>query len=131
MTKKEFIKLHLKENIKIDHLSKRQIDYKYYEYKLYLILSNYIYDFSLLGLTCNLSIKSNPDKDDYNILRRSHVTLNYELYRLYECGYFKSEREFVKYVIAALSSYKKERATIKDLVRVTRKKRLQYIQELI
>lgn len=38
MTKKEFIKLHLKENINIDHMSYRQIDYKFYEYKLYLIL---------------------------------------------------------------------------------------------
>lgn len=84
MTKKEFIKLHLKENINIDHMSYRQIDYKFYEYKLYLILSNYIYDFSILGLPSNLTIKSNPSKEDYNILRRSHVTLNYELYKLYE-----------------------------------------------
>lgn len=131
MSKKEFIKLHLKENIKIDHLSDRQLDYKYYEYRLYLLLSNYIYDFSVLGLTCNLSIKPNPCPDDYNILRRSHVTLNYELYKLYECRYFKSEREFIKYVIFALNSYKNKKATIKDLVRVTRKKRLQYIKEPI
>lgn len=129
MTKKEFIKLHLKENINIDHMSYRQIDYKFYEYKLYLILSNYIYDFSILGLPSNLTIKSNPSKEDYNILRRSHVTLNYELYKLYECGYFTSERSFIKYVIAAMIHYKNETATIKDIVKVTRNKRLQYIKE--
>ena len=66
------------------------------------ILSDYIYDFSILGLPSNLTIKSNPSKEDYNILRRSHVTLNYELYKLYECGYFTNERSFIKYVIDAL-----------------------------
>lgn len=129
MTKRQFIKLHLEKNIKINHLSERQLDYKYNEYKLYLILKKYIHDFSILGLTCNLSIVYEPEKDDYNILRRSHVTLNHELLKLYECGYFKTEREFVKYVATTVNSYKKNKATIKELVKITRNKRLQYSKE--
>ena len=83
MTKKQFRKLLLSKSIKISHFSYRQFDYKYKEYKLYMILSKYIGDFSMLGLPYKIDIKKNPKKDEYDIDRRSPVTLNAELYRFH------------------------------------------------
>ena len=76
MTKNQFRKLLLSKNIKINHLSYRQFDYKYNEYMLYIILSKYVWDFSILKMPVNLEIKKNPGKNDYDIYKRSPVTLN-------------------------------------------------------
>ena len=50
MTKNQFRKLLLSKNIKINHLSYRQFDYKYNEYMLYIIVSKYVWDFSILKM---------------------------------------------------------------------------------
>lgn len=126
MTKKQFRNLLLSKNIKISHLSYRQFDCKYHEYKLYTVLNKYIGDFSVLGMPVNLDIKKNPKKNDYDIDRRSPVTLNAELYKFYKSGYFKSEDHFIKYVTIVIDKYKNENFTINKLVKITRRKRLQH-----
>lgn len=126
MTKKQFRNLLLSKNIKISHLSYRQFDYKYQEYKLYLILNKYIGDFSELGMPVSLNIKKNPKNYEYDIHRRSTVTLNAELYKFYKTGYFKSDDHFIKYVTIVIDKYKNENFTINKLVKITRRKRLQY-----
>lgn len=126
MTKKQFRNLLLSKNIKISHLSYRQFDYKYQEYKLYIILNKYIEDFSVLGMPINLNIKKNPKSDEYDIDRRSPVTLNSELYKFYKSGYFKNDDHFIKYVTIVIDKYKNENFTINKLVKITRRKRLQY-----
>lgn len=126
MTKKQFRNLLLSKNIKISHLSYRQFDYKYHEYKLYTVLNKYIGDFSVLGMPVNLDIKKNPKKNDYDIDRRSPVTLNAELYKFYSSGYFKDDVHFMRYVTIVIDKYKNENFTINKLVKVTRCKRLQY-----
>ena len=126
MTKKQFRKIVLSKSIKISHFSYRQFDYKYKEYKLYMILSKYIGDFSMLGLPYKIDIKKNPKKDEYDIDRRSPVTLNAELYRFYTSGYFKSDEHFIRYVTIVIDKYNNENFTINKLVKVTRSKRLQY-----
>ena len=128
MTKKQFRKLLLSKNIKISHLSYRQFDYKYHEYKLYMILSKYIGDFSVLSMPVNLNIKKNPNEDEYDIDRRSPVTLNTELYR---SGYFKNDDQFIKFVTIVMNKYKNENFTINKLVKITRRKRLQYERQCI
>lgn len=126
MTKKQFRNLLLSKNIKISHLSYRQFDYKYQEYKLYLILNKYIGDFSALGMPVSLNIKNNPKNCEYDIHRRSTVTLNAELYKFYKTGYFKSDDHFIRYVTVVIDKYKNENFTINKLVKITRYKRLQY-----
>ena len=130
MTKNQFRKLLLSKNIKINHLSYRQFDYKYNEYMLYIILSKYVWDFSILKMPVNLEIKKNPGKNDYDIYKRSPVTLNSELYRAYKAGCFKNEKYFISYVTLVIDKYKNENFTINQLVSVTRKKRLQYEREV-
>ena len=131
MTKKQFRNLLLSKNIKISHLSYRQFDYKYHEYKLYMILSKYIGDFSVLCMPVNLNIKKNPNKDEYDIDRRSPVTLNTELYKFYRSGYFKNDDHFMRYVTIVMNKYKNENFTINKLVKITRRKRLQYERQCI
>ncbi|WP_270943154.1 hypothetical protein [Romboutsia lituseburensis] len=127
MTKNIFKNLHYKNNIRLDHLSDRQLDYIFLEYKLYLILYNYPdYDFSVLGLTKNIDIIIEPNSDDYNIYKRTHVTLNAELYKLYECGYFSSNESFISYVTIIIDNYVTRNVTIKSLVNVIRKTRLDF-----
>lgn len=127
MTKNIFKNLHYKNNIRLDHLSDRQLDYKFLEYKLYLILYNYPdCDFSVLGLTKNIDIIIEPNSDDYNIYKRTHVTLNAELYKLYECGYFSSNESFISYVTIIIDNYITRNVTIKSLVNVIRKTRLDF-----
>lgn len=131
ISKKEFIKQLNDKCVKIDHLSKRRLDYKYLEYKLFKILENYKdnNDFSILGLPENLEIKFFPSKYDYDISRMTHVTLNAELYRLYDCGYY-SEDEFIDYVINTIDMYQSGRETISSLVKTIRKIRLDHINNL-
>lgn len=130
MTKNIFKNLHYKNNIRLDHLSDRQLDYKFLEYKLYLILYNYPdYDFSVLGLTKNIDIIIEPNSDYYNIYKRTHVTLNAELYKLYECGYFSSNESFISYVTIIIDNYVTRNITIKSLVNVIRKTRLNFIEQ--
>lgn len=127
MTKNIFKNLHYKSNIRLDHLSDRQLDYKYLEYKLYLILYDYKdFDFSILGLTKNIDIISEPSSNDYNIYKRTHVTLNAELYKLYDCGYFSSNKSFISYVTIIIDNYVTRNVTIKSLVNVIRKTRLDF-----
>lgn len=126
MTKKQFRNLLLSKNIKISHLSYRQFDYRYQEYMLYLILNKYIGDFSILGMPVKLDIKKDPKKNEYDIDRRSPVTLNAELYKFYISGYFKNDEHFIRYVIIVMDKYKNENFTINKLVKITRRKRLQY-----
>ena len=69
-------------------MSDRQLDYKYLEYKLFLILDEYRdNDLSLLGIPDNLEIVTYPKPNDYNVYNRTHVTLNAELYSLYNHSY--------------------------------------------
>lgn len=127
ISKSNFIKKLNDSYIKIDHLSDRRLDYKYLEYRLFNILIKYKdeYDFSVLGLPDNLVICSLLTEGDYDISKMTHVTLNAELFRIYDIGYF-TEIEFIDYVIITISRYKEGSATIKDLVYETRKIRLDY-----
>lgn len=128
MNKKQFINNHIIKGIRLDHLSSRQLDYKFHEYLLYLILINYDFDFSVLGIPKTLDIVSKPTKRDYNIYSRTHVTLNHELYKLYECGYFESESKFISFVKKTIRLYNKN-ISIKILSAKIRKIRLKYKEE--
>ena len=131
ISKKYFINQLNNAYVKIDHLSDRRLDYKYLEYKLFNILIKYDekYDFSILGIPKNLDIRLCPAKDDYDISRMTHVTLNSELYRLYNCALF-SENEFIDYVINTIDRYKSGNETISSLVKEIRKIRLNYINAI-
>lgn len=128
ISKSTFIKKLNDSYIKIDHLSDRRLDYKYLEYRLFNILIKYKdeYDFSELGLPDNLVICSLLTEGDYDISKMTHVTLNAELFRIYNSGYFLNDTEFIDYVIITISRYKEGSATIKDLVYEARKIRLDY-----
>lgn len=128
MNKKQFINNHITKGIRLDHLSSRQLDYKFHEYLLYLILIKYDFDFTVLGLPETLSIVSNPKKCDYNIYSRTHVTLNHELYKLYDCGYFESEAKFISFIKKIIRLYNKN-ISIKILSSKIRKIRLKYQEE--
>lgn len=131
ISKKYFIKQLNDAYVKIDYLSDRRLDYKYLEYKLFNILTKYSekYDFSILGIPKNLDIEFYPGKDDYDISRMTHVTLNAELYRLYDCEYY-SEHDFIDYVINTIDRYKSGKDTISSLVKEIRKIRLDYINKI-
>ena len=131
ISKKYFINQLNNAYVKIDHLSDRRLDYKYLEYKLFNILIKYDekYDFSILGIPKNLDIRLCPAKDDYDISRMTHVTLNAELYRLYDCGYY-TEDDFIDYVINTIDRYKLGNETISNLVKMIRKVRLDYINSI-
>ena len=110
-------------------MSDRQLDYKYLEYKLFLILDEYRdNDLSLLGIPDNLEIVTYPKPNDYNVYNRTHVTLNAELYRLYDCGYFNSNEDFIHYVTVVIQTYYNESATIKTLVSVIKDTRFEYME---
>lgn len=128
MNKKQFINKHIEKGIRLDHLSSRQLDYKYNEYLLYLILIKYTFDFSVLGLPEDIYIVSNPKKHNYNIYNRTHVTLNHELYKLYDCGYFDSESKFISFIKKIIKLYNKN-ISIKILSAKIRKIRLEYQKE--
>lgn len=130
MTKKQFINL-LKDNyVNLDYVSSRVIDYKYYEYLLFQILIKYPYeDLKLLGLPDSLEIKICPDINDYHFRKRTHVTLNYQLYKLYDCCYFKTEIELVDATLKIVSYYKNKIATIKQLDNELRKLRIKFLQQ--
>ena len=131
ISKKYFINQLNDAYVKIDYLSDRRLDYKYLEYKLFNILIKYDekYDFSILGIPKNLDIRLCPAKDDYDISRMTHVTLNAELYRLYDCGYY-TEDDFIDYVINTIDRYKLGNETISNLVKMIRKVRLDYINSI-
>lgn len=128
MNKKQFINNHITKGIRLDHLSSRQLDYKFHEYLLYLILIKYTFDFSILGLPEDISIVSNPKKHNYNIYNRTHVTLNYEIYKLYDCGYFESEAKFISFIKKIIRLYNKN-ISIKILSAKIRNLRLKYQKE--
>ncbi|MBP3931145.1 MAG: hypothetical protein J6D47_16480 [Peptostreptococcaceae bacterium] len=129
ISKKSFINKLKNAHIRLDHMSDRQLDYKYLEYNLFLILDKYRNnDFSLLGIKDNLEIVTYPFDNDYNIYTRTPVTLNAELYRLYESGYFNSNEDFIRYVTFVIDKYKYESITIKTLVKVIRKQRLKGLE---
>lgn len=130
MTKKQFINT-LKDNyVNLDHVSSRVIDYKYYEYLLFQILIKYKHeDFKILGLPDNLEIKIYPRTEDYHFRKRTHVTLNYQLYKLYDCCYFKTEIELVEATLKVISYYKNKTATIKQLDNKLRKIRLKFLKQ--
>lgn len=130
MTKKQFLLKLNNAYLNIDHISSRKLDYKYYEYLLFQILIKYKYEeFKVLGLPDNLEIKIFPVKgQDYNINSRTHVTLNYQLYKLYECGYYGSEKILVENTLDIIRSYKNKSATIKQLDRKLRKIRTDFIK---
>lgn len=131
-SKKSFCNKLIQNNINFGHLSDRQIYMKYLEYKLYQLLIKYSsqYDLSLLDVPINLKIKKNPGNKDYNILKRTHVTLNIEIYKLYESRYFKNELDFIEYVLYIIDSYNLNNVTIKELVYEIKTKRLNYINEI-
>lgn len=130
MTKKEFIMKLKKSCSGIDHVSKRKLDYKYHEYLLFKILIKYEYEaFKILGLPNNLDIHFFSDKNSYNIHARTHVTVNYQLYKLFECGYYQSERQLVEATLMVITSYTKGETTIKLLEKKLRKLRLEFIEE--
>ena len=128
ISKSTFIKKLNDSYIKIDHLSDRRLDYKYLEYRLFNILIKYKdeYDFSELGLPENLVITSLLTEGDYDISKMTHVTLNAELFRIYNSGNFLNDTEFIDYVITTISRYKSGEVTIKELVYEIRKMRLDY-----
>lgn len=131
MNKKEFIVKVKNSCASIDHITQRKLDYKYYEYLLFMILKKYRYnEFKILGLPDDLNITFFPGKDGYSINRRTHVTLNYQLYKLYECGYFKNEKELVEATLKAVSHYNTGTATIKELDNSLRKIRMEYLKEI-
>lgn len=131
MTKKQFIIELNNSCVNIKNISKRKIDYKYHEYLLFKILIKYNYkDFEVLGLPDDLNFKVFPGRNDYDVYKRTHVTLNYQLYKLYECGYYASEKELVENTLKAVRSYKRGIATIKDLERSLRKVRMEFVKEI-
>lgn len=130
MTKKEFIMQLKKACTNLDHVSKRKLDYKYHEYLLFKILIRYDYDvFKVLGLPKSLTINFFSDKEAYNINARTHVTVNYQLYKLYECGYYQSERQLVEATLKVITDYTTGKASIKELDDRLRKQRLEYLKE--
>ena len=128
ITKSKFIKNLNDSYIKINHLSDRRLDYKYLEYRLFKILIKYKYqyDFSELGLPDSIVIYTSISEGNYDISKMTHVTLNAELFRIYDSGYFINDTEFIDYVIATISRYKSGSVTIKELVYEIRKMRLDY-----
>lgn len=128
ITKSKFIKNLNDSYIKINHLSDRRLDYKYLEYRLFniLIKYKYQYDFSELGLPDSIVIYTSISEGNYDISKMTHVTLNAELFRIYDSGYFINDTEFIDYVIATISRYKSGSVTIKELVYEIRKMRLDY-----
>lgn len=132
ISKELFIKDFENKDIRIDHFSERQLEYRYIEYKLFEVLLGYSdrFDFSILGLPKILEIKKNPTKNDYDVYRRNHITLNYELYKIYECGYFGQDSNFITYVIFIINRYKNKKCSIKELTYVIRTQRLVYMNEL-
>lgn len=135
MTKIEFINRIKNACVSTKHLSARKLDYKYNEYLLFKILIKYEYEeFKVLGLPEDLNINFFPGENGYDINMTTHVTLNYQLYKLYECRYFNSEIELVEATLKAVSRYNSGTATIKELsmeLSEIRKKYLKDIKELI
>lgn len=131
MTKNEFI-LKIKNScLNMDHISKRKLDYKYHEYLLFKVLKKYSCDdFKILGVPEDLNINFFSSKDGYNINKRTHVTLNYQLYKLYECGYYNSEDILVESTRKIVSRYNSGMATIKELDSELRKIRMEYLKEI-
>lgn len=132
MTKNLFIYKHTEAGVDLSHFTKRQLDYRYKEYMLFNIIIRYsdIYDFTLLGLPKSLDIKFKPNKDEYNIYKTNHVTINSELYRLYKSGYFSNEYEFIVFITVMIKKYEDDIASIKILVDVIRNIRLNYENEI-
>ena len=131
MTKNQFLLELNNKCISLDHISRRKLDYKYYEYLLFQILIKYPHyeEFKVLGLPNNLEIKFFPEKDkDYNINSRTHVTLNYQLYKLFECGYFSSESRLVESTLEVIRCYQSSVATIKQLDTKLRNIRIDFIK---
>ena len=127
ISKFNFIKKLNEAYIKIDHLSDRRLDYKYLEYMLFNILIRYKnqYDFSELGVPDSIEIYSLISEGDYDISKMTHVTLNAELFRIYNSGYFDNDYEFIDYVIDTINRYKSG-SKIKELVYEIRRIRLEY-----
>ena len=127
MTKKEFILELKKACVNLDHISNRKLDYKFHEYLLFKILSKYNYEeFKVLGLPSGkLAINFFSDKDDYSIHSRTHVTLNYEIYKLYECGYYADEIALVEATLEIVRNYQ-HGYNIKDLSNQLRKTRIAF-----
>lgn len=127
MTKKEFILELKKACVNLDHISTRKLDYKFHEYLLFKKLSKYDYEeFKVLGLPDgSLDINYFATKDDYSIHSRTHVTLNYEIYKLFECGYYVDEAELVETTLNIVRSYQ-HGCTIKDLSNQLRKIRIEF-----
>lgn len=116
MTKIEFINRIKNACVSTKHLSQRKLDYKYNEYLLFQILIKYEYEeFKILGLPEDLNINFFPGENGYDINKTTHVTLNYQLYKLHECNYFNSEIELVEATLKAVSRYNSGTATIKEL----------------
>lgn len=131
MTKIQFINILKNNYVNLDHVSSRVLDYKFYEYLLFQILIKYHNeDFKLLGLPNDLEIKICPDTNDYHFRRRTHVTLNYQLYKLYECSYYKNEAELVEATLKLVSRYKNGTATIKQLDNELRKIRINFLNSI-
>lgn len=130
MTKTQFINKLKSNYVNLDHVSSRVLDYKYYEYLLFQILIKYPHeDFKLLGLPDDLEIKICPSESDYHFRKRTHVTLNYQLYKLYDCRYFKNETELVEATLKVVSYYKNKIATIKQLDNALRKIRITFLNK--
>lgn len=131
MTKIQFINKLKINYVNLDHVSNRVLDYKFYEYLLFQILIKYPHeDFKILGLPEDLEIKISPDVSDYHFRKRTHVTLNYQLYKLFECSYYKSEAELVEATLKIVSRYKNRTATIKQLSKELSTLRNNYINSI-
>ncbi len=96
-----------------------------------MILNKYKDDyelFKIFGLPENIEFKLFPGCNDYNVNKRTKITLNTELYKLYDCGYL-TEDELIHFTIATINRYKRKTATIKELVKEARDIRIKYINE--
>ena len=91
-----------------------------------LIRYKNLYNFLELWILDNLVIYSLLTEGDYDISKMTYVTLNAELFRIYNSGYFLNDTEFIDYVIATISRYKSGESNIKELVYEIRKMRLDY-----
>lgn len=131
MTKKQFVNQLIDNYVNLDHVSKRKLDYKYHEYLLFqILLKHYHDDFKILGLPLDLTIQILPPYYGYHFHKITHVTLNYQLYKLYECNYYKSELELVEATLEAARRYKNKAATIKQLGKELGRIRKDYLNSI-
>ncbi|MGL5330193.1 MAG: hypothetical protein ACRDD7_13060 [Peptostreptococcaceae bacterium] len=102
----------------IDFLSERQLDYRYLEYKLFLVLNDLreYGEYSILGLPDSLN--------NYDMCDKTPLTLNAELYRFYDEVFFEFAYEFADFLNLILIRYSNKSEKVQDIVKDLRRIRL-------